>query len=401
MAPIRWSSRDKGFARPGRRDRSDAAGLDRRFDRIVSSKRLDLHLGQRARPRRHRAHDRRRLGGVGASAARPARADHRRARRAGRARPRALRDSAIAHRARGVTSAVDGLAAATDRGTQFVFGHLGGGDAPYATRVPDAGPPFIFAFRVLPLILVISALSALLWHWKILEWITRGFGMLFERTLGIGGAPALAAAANVFMGMVESSIVIRAYLSQLTRADLFLVMVVGLATAAGSTMVAYASCWRPCCRTRPATCSRRRSSRRRRAFCSRGSSCLATAAAGAGERYVPDLRYDGAMDALACGIRDGVMMAVYVAAYLIVVVAFVWILNGVLALAPPVAGAAVDAPARRRMDAGADRLRHRRAVARSVHGGQHPRHEALPHRVHRVHRARRASPSIRSASAPA
>jgi concentrative nucleoside transporter, CNT family len=239
----------------------------------------------------------------------------------------------------GVTSAVDGLAAATDRGTQFVFGHLGGGDAPYATRVPDAGPPFIFAFRVLPLILVISALSALLWHWKILEWITRGFGILFERTLGIGGAPALASAANVFMGMVESSIVIRAYLSQLTRADLFLVMVVGLATAAGSTMVAYAVLLAP---VLPNAAGHVLAA----SIISAPAGILLARimvpgdrGAGAGERYVPDLRYDGAMDALGCGIRDGVMMAVYVAAYLIVVVAFVWIFNGVLALAPPVAGA--------------------------------------------------------------
>jgi CNT family concentrative nucleoside transporter len=239
----------------------------------------------------------------------------------------------------GVTSAVDGLAAATDRGTQFVFGHLGGGDAPYATRVPDAGAPFIFAFRVLPLILVISALSALLWHWKILEWITRGFGVLFERTLGIGGAPALAAAANIFMGMVESSIVIRAYLTQLTRADLFLVMVVGLATAAGSTMVAYAVLLAPALPNAAAHVLAAST------ISAPASILLARMIVPddprdrADEGYVPDLRYDGAMDALACGIRDGVVMTVYVAAYLIVVVAFVWTLNGVLTLVPPFAGA--------------------------------------------------------------
>ena len=81
-----------------------------------------------------------------------------------------------------------------------------------------------------PLILVISALSALLWHWSILKWITRGFGLLFQKTMGLGGASALAVAVNIFLGMIESPIVIRAYLDKLTRSELFLMMVVGLAT---------------------------------------------------------------------------------------------------------------------------------------------------------------------------
>ncbi|MFT6428728.1 MAG: CNT family concentrative nucleoside transporter, partial [Brevundimonas sp.] len=137
-----------------------------------------------------------------------------------------------------VTGAVDGLAVATTEGTKFVFGYLAGGDQPYA--VSNQGALFTFAFQVLPLILVISALSALLWHWKILKWITLGFGFLFQKTMGLGGASALAVAANIFLGMIESPIVIRAYLDKLTRSEIFLMMVVGLATVAGSTMVAYA-----------------------------------------------------------------------------------------------------------------------------------------------------------------
>lgn len=105
----------------------------------------------------------------------------------------------------------------------------------------NPGALFTFAFQVLPLILVISALSALLWHWKVLKWITHGFGILFQKTMGLGGASALAVAANIFLGMIESPIVIRAYLDKLTRSELFLLMVVGLATVAGSTMVAYAA----------------------------------------------------------------------------------------------------------------------------------------------------------------
>jgi CNT family concentrative nucleoside transporter len=130
----------------------------------------------------------------------------------------------------GINDGVDGLAAATAQGTQFVFGYMGGGAQPYV--VANNGALFVFAFQVLPLILVISALSALLWHWKILKWITRGFGFIFQKTMGLGGASALAVAANIFLGMIESPIVIRAYLDKLTRSELFLMMVVGLATVA-------------------------------------------------------------------------------------------------------------------------------------------------------------------------
>ena len=142
-----------------------------------------------------------------------------------------------------ISGAVEGLAAATRRGAQFVFGYLAGGDQPYS--VENQGALFVFAFQVLPLILVISALSALLWHWKILKWITRGFGLLFQKTMGLGGASALAVAANIFLGMIESPIVIRAYLDKLTRSELFLLMAVGFATVAGSTMVAYATILAP------------------------------------------------------------------------------------------------------------------------------------------------------------
>ena len=128
----------------------------------------------------------------------------------------------------GVNAAVDGLNAATMEGTKFVFGYLGGGEAPYQLAKPGAPPPFVFAFQVLPLILVISALSAVLWHWKILQWVTLGFGYLFEKSMGLGGASALATAANIFMGMVESPIVIKGYLDKLSRSELFMMMVVGL-----------------------------------------------------------------------------------------------------------------------------------------------------------------------------
>jgi concentrative nucleoside transporter, CNT family len=237
----------------------------------------------------------------------------------------------------GITAAVNGLASASDQGAQFVFGYLSGGVSPFVMPADGELLPFIFGFRVLPLILVISALSALLWHWRILEWMTRLFGLLFEKTMGLGGASALAVAANIFMGMVESPIVIRAYLDRLSRSELFLMMVVGLATVAGSTMVAYAVILGPVLPnaaghvlvasiiSAPAGILLAR--------------IMIPESPGAhGYEYDAPLRYESSMDAITRGVQDGVMVAVNVAAFIIVFVAFVWIVNNLLALGPDVDG---------------------------------------------------------------
>ncbi|WP_419254823.1 NupC/NupG family nucleoside CNT transporter [Caulobacter sp. ErkDOM-YI] len=138
---------------------------------------------------------------------------------------------------RGVNGAVEGLSASTQAGTMFIFGFLAGGDQPYPVSNPGLG--FIFAFRVLPVILVVCALSALLWHWKILKWAAQGFGFVFQKTLGLRGPPALATAATIFMGQIEGPIFIRAYLDKLSRSELFMLIAVGMACVSGSTMVAY------------------------------------------------------------------------------------------------------------------------------------------------------------------
>lgn len=239
----------------------------------------------------------------------------------------------------GINGAVDGLAYATNKGTQFVFSYLGGGDAPYTPTNPMAPPPFIFGFQVLPLILVISALSALLWHWGVLKLIIRGFGFVFEKTMGLGGASATATAANIFMGMVESPIVIKAYLDKLTRAELFLMMVVGLATVAGSTMVAYATILAP---TLPNAAGHVLVA----SIISAPAGILLarimipekTGEGGQGVDYTSELKYESSMDAITKGVQDGFMVIVNVAAMLIVFVAFVWIVNGILpAVLKPIA----------------------------------------------------------------
>ncbi|MEW8702074.1 MAG: nucleoside transporter C-terminal domain-containing protein [Candidatus Thiodiazotropha sp.] len=128
---------------------------------------------------------------------------------------------------------------ATEAGTSFVFGYLGGAESPFLES--NSGSSFILAFRALPLVLVISALSALLFYWRVLQRVVEFFSWLLRRSLGISGALGLGAAANVFVGMVESPLLIRPYLSRLTRSELFSLMTLGMATIAGTVLVLYAS----------------------------------------------------------------------------------------------------------------------------------------------------------------
>ena len=131
------------------------------------------------------------------------------------------------------------LQQATDQGTAFVFGYLGGGALPFAETAPGAS--FILAFKVLPLVLVISALSALLYHWGVLQAVTRGFAWVLQRSMGISGALALGAAVHIYVGMIEAPLLIRPYLSRMQRGELFAVMSCGMAGVAGTMMVVYAT----------------------------------------------------------------------------------------------------------------------------------------------------------------
>ncbi|MBT6117261.1 MAG: nucleoside:proton symporter [Rhodospirillaceae bacterium] len=135
------------------------------------------------------------------------------------------------------------LQRATQAGTSFVFGYVGGGDAPFTVTKPASS--FILAFQALPLILLVSALSALLFYWRILPLVVRGFAWVLQRTMGLGGAVGVATAANVFIGMIDAPLLIRPYLAKLSRGELFIVMVVGMATVAGTVMVLYASILAP------------------------------------------------------------------------------------------------------------------------------------------------------------
>ncbi|MBU1712984.1 MAG: nucleoside:proton symporter [Proteobacteria bacterium] len=131
------------------------------------------------------------------------------------------------------------LEASTTAGTSFVFGYLGGGSLPFDEKFP--GSSFILAFRALPLVLVISALSSLFFYWKILPIVVKAFSWVLQKTMRIGGAEGLGVSANIFLGMVESPLLVRPYLKDMTISELFSLMTCGMATIAGTVMVLYAS----------------------------------------------------------------------------------------------------------------------------------------------------------------
>ncbi|WP_309606758.1 nucleoside transporter C-terminal domain-containing protein [Phenylobacterium sp.] len=243
----------------------------------------------------------------------------------------------------GVGHAVDGLSASTQAGVAFVFGFLAGTpNQPYA--VTDPGALFVFAFRVLPVILVVCALAALLWHWRILRWITQGFGIVFEKTMGLRGPPALATAATVFMGQVEGPIFIRSYLPSLSRSELFMLLAVGMACVSGSTMVAYATILKdvlPNAASHVLTAS----------IISAPAGVLlarilvprlAEAEVTVELRPEEDKVYESSVDALIKGAGDGLSIVLNVAATLIVFVALVAMVNGILGLLGDVRGAPVS-----------------------------------------------------------
>ena len=135
--------------------------------------------------------------------------------------------------------AVEALQSATAAGMRLVFGYLAGGPAPFDAVRPDAG--FLLAFQALPLVLLVSVLAKLLYHWGILQVVVRGFAWGLARTLGVSGPVGTSAAANIFVGMVEAPLLVRPYLVSMSRAGLFATMTVGMAGIAGTVLAIYAS----------------------------------------------------------------------------------------------------------------------------------------------------------------
>ena len=131
------------------------------------------------------------------------------------------------------------LERATQAGTSLVFGYLGGGPAPF--QVSDVNSNFVLAFRALPIVLVISALSALLFYWRVIPAVVRALSFVLEKAMRVGGVVGLSTAANVFVGMVEAPLFVRPYLARLSRGELFAIMAGGMASIAGTVLFLYGS----------------------------------------------------------------------------------------------------------------------------------------------------------------
>jgi CNT family concentrative nucleoside transporter len=239
-----------------------------------------------------------------------------------------------------INGAVDAVAAATRAGTAFVFGYLGGGPLPFDAKT--RGGEFVLAFQALPIVLVMSVLTTLLFYWGILPPIVRGFAWALTRTLGVGGAVGLSTAANVFVGMVEAPLFIRPYLARLSRSELFVVMTGGMAGIAGTVLVLYATILGPVIPD------------------AAGHFIIASvlgapAAILISQIMVPDPRdphtsaalgeaeivATSSMDAIVKGTAVGLELLLNICAMLIVLVALVHLVNAILGLLPDFAGAPI------------------------------------------------------------
>ncbi|HVZ50385.1 MAG TPA: nucleoside transporter C-terminal domain-containing protein [Pseudolabrys sp.] len=238
---------------------------------------------------------------------------------------------------RALAEGVDAVSQASRAGTSFVFGYLGGGALPFELKQP--GADFVLAFQALPIVLVMSVLTTLLFHWRILPPIVRGFSWLLERTMGVGGAVGLSTAANIFLGMVESPLFIRPYLARLSRGELFMVMTGGMAGIAGTVFVLYATILS---RVIPDVAG----------HIMVASIVSAPAALLISRLMVPDLPgesgdvadvkvaqvADNTMDAIVRGTAAGLELLLNIIAMLIVLVALVALANSFLSVLPDVGG---------------------------------------------------------------
>jgi len=247
----------------------------------------------------------------------------------------------VAHAFGVINDAVGAISSASRAGTSFVFGYLGGAALPFDLKT--SGADFILAFQALPIVLVMSVLTTLLFYWRVLPPVVRGMAWLLERTLGVGGAVGLSTAANIFLGMVEAPLFVRPYLAQMTRSELFLVMTGGMAGIAGTVLVLYATLLAPLIPDSAAH------------FVI--ASVLGAPAAilislimvpetrdtkTGGALEDPDLHASSTMDAIVKGTTAGLELLFNIIAMLIVLVALVYLANAVLGLLPNIGGAGIS-----------------------------------------------------------
>lgn len=233
---------------------------------------------------------------------------------------------------------MNAVQAASLAGSSYMFGYLGGADLPFELK-PGARPPVVIAFQILPVVMVTSALVSLLWHVGVLRWITYALSWLLRRTLGIGGAVALNAGANVFLGVVEAPIVVRAYLLKMSRSELFAILTLGLANVSGVVFALYSQ-------TIGAVVDNAFAHILAASLLSLPGALLLARLMVPGDDRTEvepegELRYESAVDAIITGTMDGLQLFLSILAVLTVTFALVSLTDRGLSLLPEVAGAAI------------------------------------------------------------
>ena len=234
-----------------------------------------------------------------------------------------------------INSGVNAVVKATESGTLFVFGYLGGDplNVDYPFSISEPGATLILAFRILPLILMFTVLSAILWHYRVLPTVIKGFSLVLRKSLKVSGAVGFSSAANIFIGMVESPALIRPYISVLTRSELFVVMSCGMATIAGSVMVFYSIILQGTLDD-PLGHIITASVISAPAAIMIALIMVPEQAATVSEEVELSVEYTSLMDAITKGAYDGVRLMVSVGAMLLVLVALVALLNSFFSLVP-------------------------------------------------------------------
>jgi CNT family concentrative nucleoside transporter len=253
----------------------------------------------------------------------------------------------VAHAFGAINDAVGAISEASRAGTAFVFGYLGGGPLPFDPKTP--GADFVLAFQALPIVLVMSVLTTLLFYWRVLPPVVRGMAWLLERTLGVGGAVGLSTAANIFLGMVEAPLFVRPYLAQMTRSELFLVMTGGMAGIAGTVLVLYATLLAPLIPDAAAHFVIASVLGAPAAILVSLIMVPETSDKLTGGKLEdpriardPDMHAASTMDAIVKGTTAGLELLLNIVAMLIVLVALVHLANSILSLLPNVGGTAIS-----------------------------------------------------------
>jgi len=227
------------------------------------------------------------------------------------------------------------LDSATRAGTSFVFGYVGGGPPPFMMQ--DPGASFVLAFQSLPLVLVIGALASLLFYWRILPYIVRAFSFVLQKTMNIGGALGLGASTTIFLGMVEAPLVVKPYLKNMTRSELFSMMTVGMACIAGTVMILYATILNGVIPD-PLGHILVASFIHVAAAITIARILVPETAEETAGRLMPQRGATSSMDAIVKGTSDGLVLLLNIIAMLIVMVALVQLANVLIGFLPGVGG---------------------------------------------------------------